>query len=58
MSDPFSMKKRPSGLGRGLLVVDTRTGDTVRIEGAVRELIDVTVLSGVSKPGCHRLHDR
>lgn len=37
----------------GLLVIDTRTGDTVgwlRIEGVVRELYDVAVLSGIRNP--------
>jgi uncharacterized protein (TIGR03032 family) len=37
----------------GLLVVDTRTGDTVewlRIEGVVRELYDIAVLPGVRNP--------
>jgi uncharacterized protein (TIGR03032 family) len=37
----------------GLLVVDTRTGDTVgwvRVEGVVRELYDVAVLPGVRNP--------
>ncbi len=37
----------------GLLVVDTRTGDTVewlRIEGVIRELFDVAVLPGVRNP--------
>jgi uncharacterized protein (TIGR03032 family) len=37
----------------GLLVVDTRTGDTVewlRIEGVVRELYDIAVLAGVRNP--------
>ena len=37
----------------GLLVVDIKTGDTtgwVRIEGVVRELYDVAVLSGVRNP--------
>ncbi len=37
----------------GLLVVDTRTGDTVewlRIEGVVRELYDVAVIPGVRNP--------
>lgn len=37
----------------GLLVVDTRTGDTVewlRIEGVVRELFDVAVLPGIRNP--------
>ena len=37
----------------GLLVVDTRTGDTVewlRIEGVVRELYDVAVVRGVRNP--------
>jgi hypothetical protein len=37
----------------GLLVIDTRTGDTVewvRLEGVVRELFDVAVLPGVRNP--------
>ncbi len=37
----------------GLLVVDTRTGDTVewlRLEGVVRELFDVAVVPGVRNP--------
>jgi uncharacterized protein (TIGR03032 family) len=37
----------------GLLVIDTRTGDTVewvRLEGIVRELFDVAVLPGVRNP--------
>jgi len=37
----------------GLLVIDTRSGDTVewlRIEGVVRELFDVAVLPGVRNP--------
>jgi uncharacterized protein (TIGR03032 family) len=37
----------------GLLVIDTRNGDTVewvRIEGVVRELFDVAVLPGVRNP--------
>ena len=37
----------------GLLVIDTRTGDTIewlRIEGVVRELYDVAVLPGVRNP--------
>ena len=37
----------------GLLVIDTRSGDTVewlRIEGVVRELFDVAVLTGVRNP--------
>ena len=37
----------------GLVVIDTRTGDTVewlRIEGVVRELFDVAVLPGVGNP--------
>jgi uncharacterized protein (TIGR03032 family) len=37
----------------GLLIIDTRTGDTVewvRIEGVVRELFDVAVLPGVRNP--------
>ena len=37
----------------GLLVIDTRTGDTVewvRIEGVVRELYDVAILPGVRNP--------
>ena len=37
----------------GLLVVDTKSGDTVdwvRIEGVVRELFDVAVLPGVRNP--------
>jgi uncharacterized protein (TIGR03032 family) len=37
----------------GLLVVDTRNGDTVewlRIEGVVRELFDVAVLPGIRNP--------
>ena len=37
----------------GLLVVDTKTGDTtgwVRIEGVVRELYDVAVLPGIRNP--------
>jgi uncharacterized protein (TIGR03032 family) len=37
----------------GLLVIDTRSGDTVewlRIEGVVRELFDVAVLPGVRTP--------
>jgi uncharacterized protein (TIGR03032 family) len=37
----------------GLLVIDTKTGDTVvwvRIEGVVRELFDVAVLPGVRNP--------
>ena len=37
----------------GLMVIDTRTGDTVewlRIEGVVRELFDVAVLPGVRNP--------
>lgn len=38
----------------GVLVIDTRTGDTVewlRIEGVVRELFDVAVLPGVRNAG-------
>ncbi|KQP65243.1 hypothetical protein ASF41_22000 [Methylobacterium sp. Leaf111] len=38
----------------GLLVIDTRSGDTVewlRIEGVVRELFDVAALPGVVHPG-------
>ena len=37
----------------GLLVVDTRTGDTIewlRLEGVVRELYDVALLPGVKNP--------
>ena len=37
----------------GLLVIDTKTGDTVewlRIEGVVRELFDVAVLPGIRNP--------
>ena len=37
----------------GLLVIDTRTGDTVewvRLEGVVRELFDVVALPGVRNP--------
>jgi uncharacterized protein (TIGR03032 family) len=37
----------------GLLVIDTKSGDTVewlRIEGMVRELFDVAVLPGVRNP--------
>ena len=37
----------------GLLVIDTRSGDTVewvRIEGVVRELYDVAILPGVRNP--------
>ena len=37
----------------GMLVIDTKTGDTVewlRIEGVVRELFDVAVLPGVRNP--------
>ena len=37
----------------GILVIDTKTGDTVewlRIEGVVRELFDVAVLPGVRNP--------
>ena len=37
----------------GLLVIDTKSGDTVewlRIEGVVRELFDVAVLPGVRNP--------
>jgi uncharacterized protein (TIGR03032 family) len=37
----------------GLLVIDTKTGDTVewlRIEGVVRELFDVAALPGIRNP--------
>ena len=48
-----ALAKRGAEARCGLLVVDTRTGDTVgwvRIEGVVRELYDVAVLPGVRNP--------
>jgi uncharacterized protein (TIGR03032 family) len=48
-----ALAKRGATARCGLLVIDTRTGDTVewvRLEGVVRELFDVAVLPGVRNP--------
>lgn len=48
-----ALKSRETEARCGLLVVDTRTGDTtgwIRIEGVVSELYDVAALPGVRRP--------
>jgi uncharacterized protein (TIGR03032 family) len=48
-----ALRSRGAELRCGLLVIDTKTGDTVewlRIEGVVRELFDVAVLPGIRNP--------
>ena len=48
-----ALAQRGASARCGLLVIDTRTGDTVewvRLEGVVRELFDVVVLPGVRNP--------
>jgi uncharacterized protein (TIGR03032 family) len=48
-----ALAKRGAEPRCGLLVIDTRSGDTVawlRIEGIVRELFDVAVLPGIRNP--------
>ena len=48
-----ALAKRGAEARCGLLVIDTRTGDTIewlRLEGVVRELYDVAVLPGVRNP--------
>ncbi len=48
-----ALAKRGAEPRCGLLVIDTRTGDTIewlRLEGIVRELYDVAVLPGVRNP--------
>ena len=48
-----ALAQRGASARCGLLIIDTRTGDTVewvRLEGLVRELFDVAVLPGVRNP--------
>jgi len=48
-----ALTKKASDARCGLLVVDTRTGETVewvRIEGVIQELFDVAFLAGVTCP--------
>ena len=48
-----ALAQRGASARCGLLIIDTRTGDTVewvRLEGVVRELFDVVVLPGVRHP--------
>ena len=50
---PGVIRRKPVRRECGVQIVDTRTGDIaqwVRLEGAVTELFDVTVIPGVRSP--------